>query len=162
MDAPPVHDGLFARDADGRPHLVGGRCAACGRLQFPLASTCPACGSSDVERVRLADHGTLWGWTAVTAPPPGYLGEVPYGFGVVELADGLRVVTRIEEPDPSRLEFGMPMRLALVELGGPTDGADAPSPVTTYTFVPITGALEDSATHVVARSSNARSGEDAT
>jgi len=86
-----------------------------------------------VERVRLADHGTLWGWTAVTASPPGYLGEVPYGFGVVELADGLRVVTRIEEPDPSRLEFGMPMRLALVELRG----ADTAGSVTTYSFRPV-------------------------
>jgi uncharacterized OB-fold protein len=57
---------------------------------------------------------------------------VPFGFGVVELADGLRVITRIEEPDPSRLEFGMPMTLTLVELTGP----DAQQPVTTYTFVP--------------------------
>jgi uncharacterized OB-fold protein len=132
MDAPPVHEGLFAEDEQGAPYLRGGRCGACGRLQFPMASTCPACGGDAIEEVRLADHGTLWGWTAVTAPPPGYLGDVPFGFGVVELADGLRVITRIEEPDPSRLEFGMPMTLTLVELTGP----DAQQPVTTYTFVP--------------------------
>lgn len=140
VDPRPVQGGLFATDDDGAPFLIGGRCTACARLQFPLASTCPACGGEAVEEVRLADHGTLWGWTAVTAPPPGYLGEVPYGFGVVELAGpdgaGLRIITRIEEPDPSKLEFGMPMHLALVELG-PTEGhADDQGPVTTYTFVP--------------------------
>ena len=132
MDAPPVHEGLFAEDEQGKPYLRGGRCGACGRLQFPMASTCPACGGDAIEAVRLADRGTLWGWTAVTAPPPGYLGDVPFGFGVVELTDGLRVITRIEEPDPSRLEFGMPMTLALVELDGP----EADAPATTYTFLP--------------------------
>jgi uncharacterized OB-fold protein len=132
VHARPVHDRLFDEDDEGNAYLRGGRCGACGRLQFPLASTCPACGRDSIEEVRLADHGTLWGWTAVTAPPPGYIGGVPFGFGVVELADGLRVITRIEEPDPSKLEFGMPMKLALVELDGSGDEA----PVTTYTFVP--------------------------
>jgi len=127
-----VREGLFGEDEHGNPYLVGGRCRRCDRLQFPFGSTCPACGADDVEEVHLADHGTLWGWTAVTTAPPGYLGEVPFGFGIVELADTLRVVTRIEEPHPDRLTFGMPMKLALVELG-PDDGREA---VTTYTFVP--------------------------
>jgi uncharacterized OB-fold protein len=127
----PVHEGLFAEDEQGRPYLVGGRCPTCGRVQFPVASTCPACGEGEIETVRLSDHGSLWGWTAVTASPPGYLGEVPFGFGVVELSDGLRVITRIEEADPACLEFGMPMRLELVELGPDPDG----DVVTTYSFV---------------------------
>jgi uncharacterized OB-fold protein len=128
----PVRDGLFDTDEQGTPHLLGARCGACGRLQFPTAGTCPACGSDETDTVHLSDQGTLWGWTAVTAPPPGYLGEVPFGFGVVELSDGLRVITRIEEPDPARLTFGAPMRLTLVELGPDADG----DVVTTYSFVP--------------------------
>jgi uncharacterized OB-fold protein len=128
----PVRDGLFGEDPDGNAYLLGGRCRPCGRLQFPVAATCPACGRGEVDEVHLADHGTLWGWTAVTAPPPGYLGDVPFGFGVVELADGLRVISRIEEPDPTRLAFGMPMKLALVELGPGGDG----DVVTTYSFAP--------------------------
>jgi uncharacterized OB-fold protein len=127
----PVHEGLFARDERGDPYLLGGRCASCERLQFPLATTCPACGSGEIEAVRLPDEGKLWGWTAVTAAPPGYLGEVPFGFGVVELTGGLRVITRIEERDPARLAFGTPMRLTLVELGPDADGET----VTTYSFV---------------------------
>ena len=35
------------------------------------------------------------------APPPGYLGEVPFGFGVVELDEGLRVLGRLTESDPA-------------------------------------------------------------
>jgi uncharacterized OB-fold protein len=61
----------------------------------------------------------LWSWTAVVAPPPGYEGDVPYGFGVVELpADGLRVVTRLTEPDPDRLRAGQPMAFTVVRLDG--------------------------------------------
>jgi uncharacterized OB-fold protein len=70
-----------------------------------------------VTAVTLATSGTLWAWTAVNAAPPGYEGDVPYGFGVVELAgDGLRVVTRLTEADPSRLAEGMTMRFVVAEL----------------------------------------------
>jgi len=109
-EAIPVQEGLFT--AAG---LVGGECDACGRRHFPLAPTCPWCGRDAVAEVMLSTEGTLWAWTAVTAPPPGYAGEVPYGFGVVELpADHLRVVTRLTEADPGRLRAGMPVRFTVV------------------------------------------------
>jgi hypothetical protein len=133
-----VHDGLFGEDAEGNAFLVGGRCEACGRVQFPLASTCPACGADAIVEVQLSDHGTLWGWTAVTAPPPGSLGEVPYGFGVVELPEGLRIITRLEESDPARLVFGMRMQLVVVELGPDEDGVT----VVTYSFAPTVSTRE--------------------
>jgi len=97
--------------------LVGGECGTCGRRHFPLAEWCPWCGEPDPVRVQLSRHGTLWSWTSVTAAPPGYEGEVPFGFGVVELADdGLQVVTRLTEPDPDRLSLGDPMTFTVVAL----------------------------------------------
>jgi uncharacterized protein len=119
-----VTDALFSEDG-----LVGGRCGPCGRAHFPLAEWCPWCGAEDVDRVGLSTSGTLWAWTAVVAPPPGYDGGVPYGFGVVELpADGLRVVTRLTEPDPSRLALGQPLRLRTVALDdGTTTWAFGPA-----------------------------------
>lgn len=109
--------------------LIGGRCGACGRSHFPPAAWCPWCSVSDLDRVALSTTGTLWAWTGVVAPPPGYDGEVPYGFGVVELpADGLRIVTRLTEPDPSRLTLGQPVELRTVTLD---DGT------TTWAFAPV-------------------------
>jgi uncharacterized OB-fold protein len=129
MAAPavPVHDGLFA---DGR--LLGGRCAVCTRHHFPSSSRCPYCGSGDVTEVPLSTDGTLWAWTAVTAPPPGYRGETPFGFGVVELPEGLRVITRLTEADPGRLTFGMPVRLVIDTLHTDDDGRV----VAGYAFAP--------------------------
>jgi uncharacterized protein len=128
----PVTEGLFGEDDDGNPYLIGGTCRECGRVQFPNATTCPACGAAAIDEVHLPDHGTLWGWTAVTAPPPGYLGTVPFGFGVVELDGGLRVITLLGEADPARLEFAMPMKLVIAELGPDDEG----TLVTTYAFNP--------------------------
>ena len=130
MRTRPVQDGLFTEH-----HLIGGRCKHCGRHHFPAAVVCPYCGAPEVARVELSETGALWGWTAVTAPPPGYAGEVPFGFGVVELPEDLRVISRIEEPDPARLSFGTPVHFALAPLHIDDDGTE----VVTYTFAPADG-----------------------
>jgi uncharacterized OB-fold protein len=130
----PVQPGLFEETPAG-PRLRGGTCRSCGRPHFPAGVACPWCSSADVEPVTLSDRGRLWAWTAVTAPPPGYEGEVPFGFGVVELPEGLRVVTRLTEPDPARLTAGQPMRLVVVPLH--TDGAGRA--VVSYAFAPERG-----------------------
>jgi len=120
--AVPVQEGLFVNDADGNAHLLGSRCRECGKHQFPRNVMCPYCGSDELDDVELSGTGTLWGWTAVTAPPPGYQGEVPYGFGVVELPEGLRVITRLTESDPSVLAFEQEVRLQIVPLHTDDDG----------------------------------------
>ena len=116
-----VQDGLFS-EADGAPHLIGSRCRACEKHRFPRASMCSYCGGDELEDVALSDTGTLWGWTAVTAAPPGYRGEVPFGFGVVELPEGVRLITRLTEAEPSRLRFGQEVRLAIVPLHTDDEG----------------------------------------
>jgi len=125
-----VRDGLFS-DADP-PALLGSQCGACGSVLFPRADACTYCATEDPGPVELSGPGTLWAWTAVTAPPPGYRGDVPYGIGVVELPDGVRVITRLTERDPSRLTAGQPMELRIVPLHRDGDGND----VVTYAFAP--------------------------
>jgi uncharacterized OB-fold protein len=126
--ARPVVDGLFETDP---PRLLGNECGQCGGTSFPRSEQCPYCGAETVVAVALSDHGTLWGWTTVLHAPPGYLGTVPYGFGVVELAEGIRVVTRLAIPDAT-WEYGQEMRLRVVDLG--TD--EAGEVVTTWEFAP--------------------------
>jgi uncharacterized protein len=121
----PVRDGLLAEGDP--PRLLGSRCRSCGGHHFPRHQTCAYCSSEDVIPVELSTTGTLWSWTAVTAAPPGYEGEVPFGFGVVELPEDLRVVTRLTEPDPGLLHAGQPMHLVVVPLHDET---------VTYAFAP--------------------------
>jgi uncharacterized protein len=129
-----IVDGLFETTPDGAIALIGGYSPTSGQYHFPLADVCPYSGAQDVERVILSSDATLWGWTAVTAAPPGYTGAVPYGFGVVELVEErLRVITRITEPDPTRLSFGQPMHLVADTV--PVDDAMA----TVWAFAPGAG-----------------------
>jgi uncharacterized OB-fold protein len=123
-----VQDGLFQSDPPG---LLGTRCAACGNNAFPRTAVCPYCGSTSVADVILSGTGALWLWTTVTAAPPGYSGEVPFGFGIVELPEGVRVITRLAVPDDSYVE-GLPMRLQIVPLHVTDDG----EAVETWEFAP--------------------------
>lgn len=129
----PVRTGLFS--LTDPPRLLVGRCDACGRYHFPRSPVCPYCAGTTVSEEELAGAGTLWAWTAVTAPPPGYRGQVPYGFGVVELPEELRVIGRLTEPDPSALVAGQPMGLVLVPLHHDDEGRT----VVTYAFAPGPG-----------------------
>ncbi len=126
-----VRDGLFT-DTEP-PALLGSRCDACGRFHFPRADACAYCAAEHPAPVELSGRGTLWAWTAVTAPPPGYRGEIPFGVGVVELPEGVRVITRLTEADPHTLTVGQAMDLCIVPLHRDDDGSD----VVTYAFAPV-------------------------
>jgi uncharacterized OB-fold protein len=132
----PVAEGLFRVGDDDQAHLVGGRCGTCDRPHFPRGVVCPWCSSGEVSEVALSSEGTLWGWTGVNASPPGYSGETPFGFGVVELPEGIRVVTRLSEADPSRLAFGQRMCMEIVPLVDDDEGHTT----MTWAFVPTPGA----------------------
>jgi uncharacterized protein len=113
--AVPVHEGLFTMGDE--PRLLGSHCRHCGARHFPRIDSCPYCGTPDPEDCELPSNGRLWAWTTVTAAPPGYEGPVPYGFGVVELEGGPRVVTRLTEPDAAALSAGQPMHLVVTDIG---------------------------------------------
>jgi uncharacterized protein len=132
VNAVPVHEGLFTTAEDGSPRLIGGLCDPCGRHHFPRLTTCPYCSAEAVTEALLSANGSLWGWTAVTTAPPGYRGDVPFGFGIVELPEGLRVITRLTEPAPDRLQRDQPMRLVLTPLHVDDEGRA----VVTYAFAP--------------------------
>jgi uncharacterized protein len=121
-----VRDGLFS-DGDP-PALLASRCTHCGNVLFPRVDACTYCATEDPEPVELSRPGTLWAWTAVTAPPPGYEGDVPFGVGVVELPEGVRVITRLTESDPGALAAGQPMELRVVALH---------DDVVTYAYAPV-------------------------
>ncbi len=117
MSTRAIQAGLFEIAADGSITLIGGYSPTSAKYHFPLLDTCPYSGAIDVQRVVLSTVATLWAWTAVTSAPPGYTGPVPYGFGVVELVrEKLRVITRLRETDPDRLEYGQSMTLVADEL----------------------------------------------
>ena len=114
----PVREGLFREDP---PALLGARCENCGALRFPALEICARCQRKGASEIALPDEGTVFTYTIIHAAPPGYAGEVPYGLGVVELGDGLRVAATLLAADLTALRIGVPARLELFDLAG-TDG----------------------------------------
>jgi uncharacterized protein len=110
----PVAVGLFSTSP---PQLIGGRCRHCGALQFPRRELCPECQRDEVEPVALSQTGTVYTFTIVRMVPPGYLGEAPYAYGVVELPEGLRVTTTLLADDLEHIAIGDRCDFTLLELG---------------------------------------------
>ena len=132
MPAPrPIVPGLFTTTG-AEPRLVAARCQTCARLQFPATTSCAYCGGTDCHEREVGPTGVLFLFTSVATRPPGYRGTVPFGFGVVELPEGLRVVTRLTEADVTKLRPGQPMRLVVEALSTDDDG----TPVVSYAFAP--------------------------
>ncbi len=120
--------------------LVGGACGDCGATVFPVQDLCPRCSKQSVETVTLPREGTLVAWTTQGfLPGAPYLGDetaktfVPFGVGLVQLGDVIRVEGRLTENDPEKLEFGMRVTLTAVPLGTDAEGHD----VLTFAFQPL-------------------------
>jgi uncharacterized OB-fold protein len=129
---------VFTWPAD-EPQLIGGRCASCQAVAFPVATSCPRCGSTDVDEHLLPRRGTLWTWTTQEFLPkePYASGETdetfrPYGVGLVQLGDEVRVEARLTEADPAKLDFGMEVELVVVPFRD-----DGDTTTVTFAFKPV-------------------------
>lgn len=111
----PIRDGLLSGDLSdlGGVSLSGSRCETCGETSLGASEVCPNCGGEEVAPVALNRGGTLWTWTVVRHKPPGnYQGPdpfTPFGLGLVELPDGIRVLSPIDAK-PDQLKIGMPLK----------------------------------------------------
>ena len=134
----PIVEGVFIETADG-PRLLGTRCTTCGTPHFPRSPLCrnAQCGGRTVEDVHLATQGELWSYTIQQYKPPAPMRFddpfVAYGIGLVDLPEGLRVLTMMSTPDPGQLKIGMKVELVLEPLYH-DDNGDA---VITWKFRPV-------------------------
>ncbi|WP_433948322.1 Zn-ribbon domain-containing OB-fold protein [Brevundimonas diminuta] len=88
--------------AEGR--LETTRCNGCDRLSFPPKPICPHCWSSDIGWTALSGRGRLYSRTVVHAAPAVFQPEAPYGVGVIDLDEGLRIATRVIGDPPPELD----------------------------------------------------------
>jgi uncharacterized OB-fold protein len=113
----PLKDGLFSSiDPREDPRLLAARCDRCRQLHFPASATCPYCSGDRCSVVALGTSGTLYTYTVVRSAPPGYRGKAPYGFGVVEMPDGIRILSRLIADPLDALREGAAMRFVLEDL----------------------------------------------
>jgi uncharacterized protein len=136
----PIAD-VFTWPAD-EPKLIGARCTECAAVTFPSQSRCPRCSTSSMEDLELPTRGTLVSWTTQGFPPAvDYMNDptgasfVPFGVGLVQLGDVVRVESRLTENDPDKLDFGMDVELTVIPFYTDENGDE----IVTFAFAP-TGA----------------------
>jgi uncharacterized protein len=127
------------------PQLLGGQCTSCAAVTFPEQPRCPRCGTETMVELPLPRRGTLVSWTTQEFPPSfDYRGDPtgesfePYGVGLVQLDDVVRVESRLTESDPEKLDFGMEVELRILPFYVDKDGDE----VITFAFAP-TGAQKN-------------------
>lgn len=135
IEGVPVADELF--EAGDEPALVGTRCTGCGTHYFPKSISCrnPGCESKTVERAVLGRRGRLFSYTVQSYRPPALFRMEPwepYAIGLVELPEGLRVMSMLTGVDLDAIEIGMPLRLVVEPLYRDEAGRD----VLTYGYAP--------------------------
>lgn len=112
----PIRDRLLVgslEDLDS-VRLAGSRCAECGEVSLGINCLCPNCGRDGPDGIALGERGTLVTFSAIRHRPPGdYRGPEPFepfGIGLVDLPEGIGVITPLEGAIES-FEIGQTMRL---------------------------------------------------
>ena len=124
---------------DENPQLIGSQLRCVRSHHFPVQERCPKCSAGDMSDVLLPRSGTLVAWTTQGfRPEPPYKGPtgkdfVPFGVGLVQLDDVVRVEGRLTENDPDKLHFGMEVELTMVPFTTDDDGNE----VVTFAFQPV-------------------------
>ena len=88
-------------------------CSSCGSMTFPPKQHCPDCWSAEMEWTELSGNGILYARTTIHAAATQYRDEVPFSVGIVDLTEGLRLVTRLID-EPVRIANDAEIRLVIL------------------------------------------------
>ncbi|MGI9475081.1 MAG: Zn-ribbon domain-containing OB-fold protein [Hyphomicrobiaceae bacterium] len=91
-------------------------CNSCSEYYFPPRQFCPKCGSRDVKVVKASGKGRLYSYIINHLPSPGY--TPPFTVAIVELEEGVRLMSNLleVEPDPAKIELDMPLEVTFEKL----------------------------------------------
>lgn len=98
--------------------IMGAKCKKCGAVAVPPRPLCVACFGKELEWVQLKGEGKLAAFTSIIVAPPamakeGFGRNNPYVVGVVELAEGNKIVGRItgiDAKNPEAIALGTPLK----------------------------------------------------
>ncbi|MCJ0868929.1 bifunctional MaoC family dehydratase N-terminal/OB-fold nucleic acid binding domain-containing protein [Streptomyces sp. AP-93] len=91
------------------------RCTACATLRFPWLPGCNTCGSPDWDTVEASGAGTVFSYVVMHHPPfPAF--DPPYAVALVELAEGVRMVSNITGVPYDKVRIGLPVRLEFLRV----------------------------------------------
>lgn len=109
-DSQPFWDGI------GRRELLIQRCDTCQRYIFYPRSHCPHCFGDSLSWVQAAGAGTIYSYTVVHQAYGPFAGDVPFVVALVELQEGVRMMTRIADSPPEAVRVGAPVHVVFEQI----------------------------------------------
>ncbi|MFF0435136.1 bifunctional MaoC family dehydratase N-terminal/OB-fold nucleic acid binding domain-containing protein [Streptomyces sp. NPDC004327] len=114
--------GFWAGVAEHR--LLVQRCGDCATLRFPWLPGCNACGSRAWDTVEACGEATVYSYVVMHHPPfPAFTvsdeaGDAagPYAVALVELAEGVRMISNVVGVPYDKVRIGMPVRLEFLRV----------------------------------------------
>jgi uncharacterized OB-fold protein len=86
------------------------RCKGCQSLRQPARPMCPVCNSLGWDTVESSGRGMVYSYVMPQHPPMPLM-EYPYIVALVELEEGVRLVSNLCEIAPEDVETGMPVEV---------------------------------------------------
>jgi uncharacterized OB-fold protein len=112
----PGPDDAWFWDGAREGRLLLRLCATCARLQHPPTPLCPACGSASWTTREASGRGTVYAW--LLSHHPTEPDAAPRIVALVELAEGVRIVSNLLEVEPGDALNGMPVEACFVDYDG--------------------------------------------
>lgn len=86
------------------------RCEGCGSLRHLPRYQCATCGSTDYQWAPVSGRGKLFSWTITHQMfHPAF--EVPFIAAVIEIEEGVRMVSQLIGADAKQLRLDAPVRV---------------------------------------------------
>ena len=115
-DPTPAARGFWDALAEGRVDIQ--RCDVCDRWVWYPRARCPACLSPDLTWTTVTGNGTLYSFTVARQPTTEAFAEAEdLILAVVELDEGPKVTSVLEEVAPAEVHIGMTVEPLIVATG---------------------------------------------
>ncbi|MCB1492004.1 MAG: OB-fold domain-containing protein [Rhodobiaceae bacterium] len=91
------------------------KCGGCGQHVFHPRLVCPHCGERKLDWVEPTGYGRIYSTTTVRRPEDK---GGPYNVALIDLDEGVRLMSRVDDVAPGAVRIGMRVRAAVVEEDG--------------------------------------------
>lgn len=113
----PTIDNQEFWEACNRRELALQRCPRCDVFRHPPRPLCPACRQGNLEWKKVSGLGSIYSYTIThQAIHPALKGRVPWNVIMVDLVEGVRMISHLVDSPPEGIHIGMRVEVAFEEV----------------------------------------------
>jgi len=92
--------------------LHGSKCLTCNAEFFPQRQFCPNCRrKGKLVKEHMPMDGTIYSYTYVHSAPEGFEYHVPYFMAIIELKNGVRLMSQLADSEPESVKINASVRM---------------------------------------------------